>query len=612
MIARSPMTAIGLIMLLAAIGAAVLAPVVAPIDHTASGVYVPPGADHWLGTDDGGQDVFSLFLHGARISLVIGCFATLISVVAGGTIGLLSGYFGGRVENTLMRVTDIFLVIPDLPLIIALVAVIGPSVFNIIFAIGLVGWTGSARLIRAQTLAVKNRKFVTRARALGASHSRIILRHILPQVAPLLCANTILVLSLAILNESTLSFLGLGDAATISWGQALHIAFTRGAMSAGAWWALLVPGFGIAWVVLGCALLGHGLEDIFSPRARFHHLTPGPAPTPTAGPLPKDANTVLTVRNLEIDYILPDGPLARAVDGVSFELQRGEILGIVGESGCGKSTLLLSLLRLLPARAQIAGGSIHLGPRELLALSETEMADVRGKALSIVFQGAMNALNPVHTVGAQIAEAIGRNHPGMTRPALETRVGEILQKVGVPTDRRTQYPHQFSGGMRQRAMIAMALACNPTILCADEPTTALDGINQAQVLDLLDDLRETLGLSIILVTHDLGVVARTCDRVLVLYGGTIAETGTVDNIFHNPMHPYTRELIRATPDLTQPDRLLATIPGTPPRLDNLPLGCRFAPRCAQAITQCHTERPNLRGQVAAHQASCHLLEILPS
>ncbi|MGA1197973.1 MAG: dipeptide/oligopeptide/nickel ABC transporter permease/ATP-binding protein, partial [Candidatus Latescibacterota bacterium] len=445
------------------------------------------------------------------------------------------------------------------------------------------------------------------ARAIGASHTRIIFRHILPQVVPLLCANTILVLSLAILNESTLSFLGLGDAASISWGQMLHLAFTRGAMSASAWWALVVPGFGIAWVVLGCALLAHGLEDLFNPRARYHYLTPGPAPTPTPTHPPTDPNTILAVHNLSIDYILPNGQPVRAIDNVSFELKRGEILGIVGESGCGKSTLLLSLLRLLPARAQISHGAIHLAQRELLSLSEADMNDVRWKALSIVFQGAMNALNPVHTVGDQIAEAISRNNSDLSKQALDQRVCDILQQVGIPTDRRTSYPHQYSGGMRQRAMIAMALACNPTIICADEPTTALDGINQAQVLDLLNDLRNSLGLSIVMVTHDLGVVARICDRVLVLYGGTTAEYGTVDNIFHNPTHPYTRALIEATPDLTHPDRALTTIPGTPPQLDDLPLGCRFAPRCPHVIPICHTDRPTVHTQDGQHQTSCHLV-----
>ncbi len=607
MMRRSPMVTIGLAMLTVAVAVAIFASLIAPLENATAGVYIPPGATHWLGTDDGGQDVFTLFLHGARISLIIGCFATLISVIVGGFIGLLSGYFGGRTENLLMRLTDIFLVIPDLPLIIALVAIIGPSIFNMIFAIGLVGWTGTARLIRAQTLAVKHRKFITRARAIGASHTRIIFRHILPQVIPLLCANTILVLSLAILNESTLSFLGLGDAASISWGQMLHLAFTRGAMSASAWWALVVPGFGIAWVVLGCALLGHGLEDLFNPRARYHHLTPGPDPTPTPTHPPTDPNTVLAVHDLSIDYILPNGQHARAIDNVSFELKRGEILGIVGESGCGKSTLLLSLLRLLPARAQIAQGAIHLAQRELLSLSETDMNDVRWKALSIVFQGAMNALNPVYTIGDQIAEAIQRNHPDLSEQALDQRVCEILQQVGIPSDRRTHYPHQYSGGMRQRAMIAMALACNPTIMCADEPTTALDGINQAQVLDLLNDLRHSLGLSIVMVTHDLGVVARICDRVLVLYGGTTAEYGTVDDIFHNPTHPYTRALIQATPDLTHPDRALTTIPGTPPQLDDLPPGCRFAPRCPHVMPICHTDRPILHTKDGQHQTSCHLV-----
>jgi peptide/nickel transport system permease protein len=278
---RSKMGLAGGLMLLLAVLAAVFAPLLAPYDPseavrvTIDDIYAPPGREHLFGTDDAGKDVLSNFIYGARVSLIVGFFASFISIVIGGTIGIVAGYYGGRLENILMRFTDIMLVIPDFPLIVLLVALTKPSLLNIILVIGLLGWTGSARLVRAQTLSVKQRKFVLRARAIGAGDGHIIRRHILPLVVPLIVVNTVLVISLAILNESALSFLGLSDPTQVSWGQMLNFAFTRGAMSARAWWALVAPGLGIVWLVLGCTLLGQGLERILNPRLETHHLSVG-------------------------------------------------------------------------------------------------------------------------------------------------------------------------------------------------------------------------------------------------------------------------------------------------------------------------------------------------
>lgn len=278
---RNKMGMAGAIMLLLALLMALLAPVLAPYDPyapvrvTIDDIYAPPGPAHPLGTDDAGKDVLSNFIYGARVSLIVGFFASFISIVIGGTVGITAGFYGGRLENGLMRFTDIMLVIPDFPLIVLLVALTKPSLLNIILVIGLLGWTGSARLVRSQTLSVKQRKFVLRARAIGAGHGHIIRHHIFPLVLPLIVVNTVLVISLAILNESVLSFLGLSDPTQISWGQMLNFAFTRGAMSAGAWWALVTPGLGIVWLVLGCTLLGQGLEQVLNPRLETHHLSVG-------------------------------------------------------------------------------------------------------------------------------------------------------------------------------------------------------------------------------------------------------------------------------------------------------------------------------------------------
>jgi oligopeptide/dipeptide ABC transporter ATP-binding protein len=530
-------------------------------------------------------------------------------------MGIVAGFYGGRVENVLMRLTDIMLVIPDLPLIVVIVALSKPSLFNIIFVIGILGWTTTARIVRSQTLAVKSRKFVLRARAIGAGNRHIIVNHILPLVMPLLVVNAILVISLAILNESTLSFLGLGDPTSLSWGQMLNFAFTRGAMSAGAWWALFAPGVGIVWVVLSLTLLGHGLEQVLNPRLESHHLSMArlsvkkEANVSHASTIAGNGPVVLDVQNLSIHYVTDDGrPPARAIENVSFQLHEGELMGLVGESGCGKTTLAMALTRLLPAAGQIVNGKVLFNNIDLTEASEEELSNVRWNGISIIFQGAMNALNPVRTVGDQIAEAIRKHIPIESERQLQNRVVELLDLVGIAADHKDHYPHQYSGGMRQRAMIAMALSCTPQVVIADEPTTALDVMIQAQILELLDNLRKKLGLAIIFVTHDLGVVAEMCDSVHVMYGGVTAEYASVDTIYNEPRHPYTQELLKAFPDLSKPERKLTSIPGYPPKLDALPDGCRFAPRCPLAFERCTIEEPILYQLNVGHVASCHLLE----
>lgn len=316
---------------------------------------------------------------------------------------------------------------------------------------------------------------------------------------------------------------------------------------------------------------------------------------------------LLSVRGLTTEFTTPEGKIARALEDVSFDVMHGQTVGLVGESGSGKTTTLMSLMRLLPAGGRITAGRVMFNDVNLLALSEREMRDYRWKSMAIVFQGAMNALNPVMKVGDQIHEAI-MLHNLMDEDAAEKRVKDLLEMVGIARTRRDQYPHQYSGGMRQRAMIAMALACAPDLLFADEPTTALDVMIQAQVLQLLKEIQKALGLAIVLVTHDLGVVAEVCDSVVVMYGGKVAEYGTADRIYNEAQHPYTQKLLAAFPDVNQPGDTLASIPGTPPRLTNLPPGCRFEPRCHVKIARCAEVNPPLLEVSPKHYASCILRE----
>lgn len=323
----------------------------------------------------------------------------------------------------------------------------------------------------------------------------------------------------------------------------------------------------------------------------------------------KAADPILQVNALSVSFDTPEGEL-QAVRGVSFALNKGEVLAIVGESGCGKSVLCKAIMRLLPRSARIRGGSIELLGRDIAACSEREMRRLRGSAFSMVFQDPLTSLNPTMTVGRQIAEAVRIHDKRLRGEALERRVMELMQLVGIdrPAERMQLYPHSFSGGMRQRSVMAIALASNPAILLADEPTTALDVTIQAQILDLLRDIQHRLGVSTILVSHDLGVVARVADRVAVMYAGKLVEIGTAEDIFYDPRHPYTWGLMQALPALNRGRDSLRTIPGMPPTLVNPPAGDAFACRNEYALAIDYEEEPPMMRISDTHSAATWLLD----
>jgi len=317
---------------------------------------------------------------------------------------------------------------------------------------------------------------------------------------------------------------------------------------------------------------------------------------------------LLDVRDLRTHFHTSAGVI-RAVDGVSWDVRKGETVALVGESGCGKSVSALSVMRLVSAPAgRIVDGEILFKGRNLLALSEEEMRRVRGREIGMIFQEPMTSLNPVLTIGRQLTETV-ETHLAMTSAQAQARAVELLSLVGIPEGARRlrQFPHQFSGGMRQRIMIAMALACDPALVLADEPTTALDVTIQAQILELMKSLSRRLGAAIMMITHNLGVVARYADRVNVMYAGKIVERATAREIYANPRHPYTLGLLRSVPRLDEPRRAkLQPIPGQPPDLSRLPAGCSFAPRCAYAIDRCRVEEPGLDPVAADHLSACWL------
>jgi len=317
---------------------------------------------------------------------------------------------------------------------------------------------------------------------------------------------------------------------------------------------------------------------------------------------------LLDVKGLTTYYEIMRG-YVKAVENVSFSVKKGEALGLAGESGCGKTTVALSLLKILPANGKIVAGKIIFDGTDITKLSENEMRQkIRWKGISLIFQGAMNALNPVYRVSDQIIEAIKTHEPHVSKEEALERAEKLFELVGIEPSRVTNYPHEFSGGMRQRAMIAMALSCNPQLLIADEPGTALDVIVQAQILKLLKELKQRLNLSMILISHDLSIIAETCDSTAIMYAGKLVEYGNIVNIFKRPLHPYTQGLISAFPSIHSKRQRMYSIPGSPPDLLNPPSGCRFHPRCQYAMEICRREEPPLVEIESDHYVACHLVK----
>ena len=599
----------------------------------------PPSAQYWFGTDELGRDLLNMTVHGARISMTIGLMATLVTIIIGSLVGIVAGFAGGTVDNLLMRLSDFFLVLPTIVLALILAPimldVIGPeaelfgirsTLIVIVIVIGLTSWATTARVIRSQVLSLKERMFVDRARVIGSGSGRIMRRHILPNVVNLIVAQSVLTFATAVFTETTLAFIGLGDPRSLVGPDPQQRAIRRGA------WPRRVVVHRAARGRRGAGGPGvhagrqrarrraepQGAEPPVSDTVEQAGPTEADPAAPVAAdlaairrrrqwPLPKLAvpdSPLLVVEDLAVRFSLPSGSV-KAVDGVSFRLDDGEALGIAGESGCGKTTTALSLVRLLPANGRIRSGKIELFGIDLVPKTETQLARYRWREISIVFQGAMNALNPVRRVGDQIAEPI-EVRLGQPRDSSRKRAAELLDLVGIPKKRSNAYPHELSGGMRQRAMIAMALACDPAIVIGDEPTTALDVMVQAQILQLLEQLRRDLGLSLILITHDLSVIAETCDKVMVMYAGRIAEEGPVRRVFTAPRHPYTQALLSAYPNIHADRRTLEVIPGMPPDLRNPPPGCRFAPRCAFAMPVCTEVVPPEITFADGVRVACHL------
>lgn len=581
-----------------------------------------------LGADNLGRDLFSRMVYGSRISLTIGFVATAISLFLAIILGGFSGYFGSAADWAIMRFAEFFMLIPSLYFILFLRSLLntrmdsGTSYMVITVILALVGWPGTARTIRGMVHAIKREEFVIDAELEGLPPLVIIFRHIIPQTSSLLIVSTTLSVPVFIMSETTLSYLGLGISdPAVSWGSLINRDISTLSNLKNFPW-LLYPVLLLLLVTLAFNFLGDALRDYFDPysiifkRSKGGSLplasrpegsrnpscaqedsfrSSGLSATPSA---PSDAGRnaglehLLSVENLFVNFTILRGTkkvTLQAVRGVSYYIDRGEILGLVGESGSGKSVSTTAIPGLLPQNAQMEG-KIYFEGKDLTTLPESERRKYRGAKIALIFQEPGRSFDPLQNIGSVFFETFRVNEPEISREDSDKKAAELLRETGLPDPegRLRQFPHQFSGGQLQRIGIALALAQNCNLLIADEPTTALDVTIQAQIVSLLLKLKKERGLSIIFISHNINLVAKISDRICVMYGGKIMETGPASQIINNPKHPYTRALVNALPEFGKhyTKEKMISIPGRVTDPVNPPSGCPFAPRCSFAKEEC--------------------------
>ncbi|WP_061962735.1 dipeptide/oligopeptide/nickel ABC transporter permease/ATP-binding protein [Demequina aurantiaca] len=543
-----------LIIILGAVFASYLAPY-DPNNSDLQAILQGPSSEHYLGTDGAGRDVFSRLLFATRYSLAGALLAMGLAAIIGVTSGLIAGYFGKWFESFSTWVVSLVMALPGIIVLLAARSVIGPSLWYTMAIFGLLLSTGFHRLTHAAVMGVRNELYVDAARVSGVRNRSIISRHILSVVrAPVIIQMTIMLI-VAIALQAGLGFLGLMDNSIPTWGGMLGDAFAKLYQDPQ---GILWPALTIGITAMALALFGNALRDEVERSATPKKAATGTkaaeivlsdVPTVIHQPADADREDLLRIDGLVVGYDQPDGSLKQVVSGVDISVKKGEIHGLIGESGSGKTQTAFSVLRLLPHGGRIAAGTVHFDGQNLATLSESEMRKVRGARISYIPQEPMSNLDPSFTIGSQLVEPM-RKAMGMSKAAAKARALELLDRVGIPDPKRTfkSYPHQVSGGMAQRVLIAGAISCEADLIIADEPTTALDVTVQADILDLLRSLQRELNVGILLVTHNFGVVADICDWVSVMQDGRIVETGPVGALFANPRDEYTKSLFSAILD----------------------------------------------------------------
>jgi peptide/nickel transport system permease protein len=565
---RNPFGLLALAILAIIVLGALLAPLLTSYDPGAASVtnvLLPPGHGHLLGTDGAGRDVWARLLYGARYTLAGALLATVVAAIIGISAGLVAGYYGKWFESTSSWITNVLMALPGIVVLLAARAVLGPSLWIIMVIFGILLAPAFYRLVVAAVSGVRHELFVDAARVSGVSDARIIARHILTVVRAPIIIQASIVAGIAIAIQAGLDFLGLGDPTIPTWGNMLNDGFTNLYRDPQ---LVLWPAVAIALTCIAFTLFANALRDELersarpagrrraaataaaaAARAAAEPVQPGSGTVVHEEPDSPGSATLLRVQGLAVGYPQSDGSVTRVVDDVSLDIRRGEVHGLIGESGSGKTQTAWAVLRLLPSGGQILAGSVLLDGENLAKASNAGMQDIRGGRIAYIPQEPMSNLDPSFTVGSQLTEPM-RVKLGLSRSEAKAKALELLGRVHIPDPARTfaSYPHELSGGMAQRVLIAGAVSCDPSLIIADEPTTALDVTVQAEILDLLRELRQELGVAVLIVTHNFGVVADLCDRVSVMQSGRIVETGPARSIFADPRHPYTRSLFDAILD----------------------------------------------------------------
>jgi peptide/nickel transport system permease protein len=595
--------------------------VVAPIVWTGSAnatdtndILAGPSAEHWAGTDNLGRDIVFRTLVATRLSIELALAATLIAIVVGIVLGTAPTVVGRRAGRLITAGINIAVAFPGLLLALFFAVVFGIGATGAVLAIGMAGAPSFARLVQTMVAGVASLDYVAAARTAGVGRIRILMRHVLPNIAEPLIVNATIGAGGALLSFAGLSFLGLGvQAPAYDWGRLLFDGIGSLYVNPG---AALAPGLAVLVAGLAFNLFGESIAKVVGvsaggSRAFVRSLPRRGAGTLAAAPTEPEPvadadDLVLDVRDLEVVYPGPDG-LIRPVRGVTFAVRRGEAVGIVGESGSGKSLTALAVSQLVDDLGQVDAERLRFLGEDLLTSDTAARRKVLGTSMAMVFQDPMTSFNPTRRIGGQLAE-VSRHHHGLDRKQAMARAVDRLGAVRIPTPERRarQYPHEFSGGMRQRAMIGMGIMGSPALIIADEPTTALDVTVQQQVLDLLAAIRHEDDVALVLISHDVTVVAEVCDRVLVMYAGRIVEDLPAADLATKGRHPYTRALVAAVPSMdTALDEPLTVIPGRPVDPSDVPSGCAYAARCPLATERCLVEDPPLAGDAVGRVACWH-------
>jgi peptide/nickel transport system permease protein len=540
---------LGVIILVAAFGPLLLwnDPGHARLDQVNSS----PNAGYLLGGDSAGRDILSRLVAGSRITVLGGVVSAAVAAVIGVSFGLAAGYKGRSFDLTVGWISDLVMVLPSTIVLVAMFTVTGPNAVLVMLILGVMLAPSFFRLTRSLVVQVRGNLYVDAAKVSALPDTRIVGRHILAVIRGPLILHFVLMTSVSIILQAGFQFIGLGDPNVPTWGSMLQDAFRSIYLSDT---AFVWPGLAIAVTVMALLLVGNALRDALDDvdpkahqaRKRAAAAAKAQRSTVPARPL---SGAILQVDDLVVGYDQADGEIKKVVDGVSFELNAGEVVGLVGESGSGKTQTALSILKLLPTGGRVVEGRICLEGQDLGGLDEDAMTAIRGVRVAYVPQEPMSNLDPTAKIGTQLAEPI-RVRLKVSRKEAAERALSLLEQVNIKDPQRVfdSYPHEISGGMAQRVLIAGAVSCDPDVIIADEPTTALDVTVQAEILDILRNLQAQRNLAVLLVTHNFGVVADLCDRVVVMQNGKVAETGDVRRIFAEPEHPYTRTLMAAMLD----------------------------------------------------------------